>query len=155
MIAVDNCPLSIVENKGFKALIKTTSPHYNIPSRKTITRELEVKYYEMKNAFRDNIIAGTNHVLTCDIWTDIGNQSYLGITDHYLTGLERRNGCLGVFPLSERHTADYISQSLQDCLQSFNIETSDITAIVTDCGANMKKAAIDTFGASKHMSYPM
>ncbi|XP_011883972.1 PREDICTED: zinc finger BED domain-containing protein 1-like [Vollenhovia emeryi] len=152
MITTDNCPLSIVENKGFRALMKITAPHYNIPSRKTITKEVELKYHEMRNAFRDNLTASTNHTLTCDIWTDTGNQSYLGITDHYLTTeLEINNGCLGVFPLSERHTADYISRTLRDCLELFGLKTSDVTAIVTDCGANIKKAATDTFGVSKHI----
>ncbi|TGZ38549.1 Uncharacterized protein DBV15_12606 [Temnothorax longispinosus] len=152
MIAADNCPLSIVENRGFRALMKTTSPLYNIPSRKTITKDIELKYHQMKNAFRDNITATTTHTLTCDIWTDTSNQSYLGITDHYLTTeLEIKNGCLAVLPLSERHTADYISLNLRDCLESFGIKTSNVTAMVTDSGANIKKAAIDTFGASKHI----
>ncbi|XP_071574686.1 E3 SUMO-protein ligase ZBED1-like [Temnothorax nylanderi] len=152
MIAADNCPLSIVENRGFRALMKTTSPLYNIPSRKTITKEIELRYHQMKNAFRDNITAATTHTLTCDIWTDTSNQSYLGITDHYLTTeLEIKNGCLAVLPLNERHTADYISRNLRDCLESFGIKTSNVTAMVTDNGANIKKAAIDTFGASKHI----
>ncbi|XP_070159825.1 E3 SUMO-protein ligase ZBED1-like isoform X3 [Polyergus mexicanus] len=153
MIAADNCPLSTVENKGFRALMKTTAPLYKVPNRKSITKEIELRYHEMKNAFRKNLAVGTTHTLTCDIWTDTSNQSYLGITNHYLTPeLEIKNSCLGVLPLSERHTADYILRNLRDCLESFDIETSDVTAIVTDCGANIKKAAIDTFGASKHIS---
>lgn len=31
------------------------------------------------------------------------------------------------------------------------METCDVTGIITDCGANIKKAEIDTFGASKHI----
>lgn len=33
MIAIDKLPLSTVEAKGFKMLMKTTAPLYNIPSR--------------------------------------------------------------------------------------------------------------------------
>lgn len=36
----------------------------------------------------------------------------------------------------------------QDCFESFDIGPTDVTAIVTDSGANIKKAAIDIFGAS-------
>ncbi|GAB1865890.1 Zinc finger BED domain-containing protein 1-like [Camponotus japonicus] len=152
MIAADNCLLSTVENKGFRVLMKITAPLYKVLNRKSITKEIELKYHEMKNVFRKNLAAGTTHTLTCDIWTDTSNQSYLGITDHYLTTeLEIKNGCLGVLPLSERHTADYILRNLRDCLQSFGIETSHVTTIITDCGANIKKAVIDTFDASKHI----
>lgn len=48
MIAVDNAPLSTVENDGFKLLMKTAVPLYNLPSRKTITRLMAIKYEMLK-----------------------------------------------------------------------------------------------------------
>ncbi|XP_043285750.1 E3 SUMO-protein ligase ZBED1-like [Venturia canescens] len=152
MIAADHWPLSIVESRGFRALMKEVVPLYSIPSRKTITKTLELKYEQMRKVYRDRLALQTSITLTCDIWTDTANQSYLGITSHYLTKeLSFANSCLGVFPLHERHTANYISEKLESSLASFGIPLSKVTAIVTDRGTNIYKAAVDTFGASKHI----
>ncbi|XP_067210754.1 uncharacterized protein [Linepithema humile] len=44
MLATDHCPLSTVENEGFRTLMKTIAPRYKIPSRRTITRYMDDKY---------------------------------------------------------------------------------------------------------------
>lgn len=46
MIATDNCPLSTVENKEFRMLMKTMASFYKVP--KSITKEIELKYHEIK-----------------------------------------------------------------------------------------------------------
>lgn len=43
-IAKDNMPLSSVERKGFKNLMKVSVPLYKCPGRMAITRLLEGKY---------------------------------------------------------------------------------------------------------------
>ncbi|XP_029663016.1 uncharacterized protein LOC115235390 isoform X5 [Formica exsecta] len=55
MIAVDKLPLSTVEAKGFKVLMKATAPLYNIPSRKTITNMMGARYEMMKEQFKEKI----------------------------------------------------------------------------------------------------
>lgn len=132
--------------------MKEVVPLYSVPSRKKITKTLELKYGQMKKVFRDRLALQTSLTLTCDIWTDTANQSYLGITCHYLTKKPSfASSCLGVFPLNERHTANYISEQLESSLAAFGVPLSKVTAIVTDRGANIYKAAVDTFGASKHI----
>ncbi|KAG5339161.1 ZBED1 protein, partial [Acromyrmex charruanus] len=80
------------ENDGFNLLMKTVSLLYNLPSRKTITKMIKTRYDVLK-----------------DIWTDISNQSYLGITMHYQSmDLTMKSVCVGVFPLDAHHTAEYI-----------------------------------------------
>lgn len=44
MLATDYCPLSTVENEGFRNLMKTLAPRYKIPSRRSITRYMDDKY---------------------------------------------------------------------------------------------------------------
>lgn len=101
--------------------------------------------------FKCEIAQVTALTLTCDIWSDISNRGYLGITVHYLHDNKMNSGCLGVLPLEESHTAHYISDILMGGIQSFGINRETVTAIVTDNGANIKKATIDCFGASKHI----
>jgi len=40
-------PICIVEGKGFKLLIKTLAPRYNIPSRKSISRKININYEKL------------------------------------------------------------------------------------------------------------
>lgn len=44
MLAIENSPLSTVENEGFRTLMKTTAPRYKIPSKRTIARYMDDKY---------------------------------------------------------------------------------------------------------------
>lgn len=77
MIAKDNQPLSIVENKGFINLINVSSPNFKIPSRQDIARRLEGKYNSFPDLFKNELNKVKYVSLTMDIWTNIHTQSYL------------------------------------------------------------------------------
>jgi len=44
MIFKDNQPICIVEGKGFKLVIKTLAPLYNLPSKRSISRKIDIQY---------------------------------------------------------------------------------------------------------------
>ncbi|XP_066602495.1 E3 SUMO-protein ligase ZBED1-like, partial [Prorops nasuta] len=154
MILVDYCPINIVEKKGFRSLMKSVVPLYKVPSRKTITNLLDFTYEQKKERFIDNMSEVMNITLTCDIWSDISNKSYLSLTIHYLdtTKNEMKNGTLCASPLEESHTSDYLVEIIKANLDSFKICHERINTIITDNGANIKKAAILLFGPQKHLS---
>ncbi|EZA56605.1 Zinc finger BED domain-containing protein [Ooceraea biroi] len=151
MLAIDYHPLSTIENEGFRTLLKTIAPRFEIPSRRTIARYMNDKYQQLYDMFEREIAQITTLTLACDIWSDISNYGYLWITAHYLHNNKIKSGCLGLLPLEESHTAHYISEILMEEIQSFGINRETVTAIVTDNGANIKKATINCFGASKHI----
>lgn len=153
MIVKDNCPLSTVENVGFKQLMKGLAPLYEVPSRKTITSLLDAKYKVLKNKFINDIKHVSSFTLTCDIWTDISNKSYLGIRIHYLkSDITFAKSIIGVVLLEENHAAQYINDMLLATLDDFKIDRSKITAIVTDSAPNMINAVNYTFN-NKHIPY--
>lgn len=130
MIAVDKMPLSTVQNEGFKLLMKTVAPLYIVPSRKTVIRLIDVRYDVLKERFIATLKEIDSYSITCDNWTDVGNQSYLGVTIHYVTPqIEMKSGCVGVFPLSENHTSQYLGECLTSVIKDFNLELSKITAL--------------------------
>lgn len=152
MIAKDNLPLLTVENEGFIQLMKTVAPLYTLPSRKTITRLLDAKYEILKCKFIDNIQHISSFTITCDIWTDISNKSYLGLTIHYLkTETLLTKTTIGVIPLEKNHTSEYIQDELLSVLQVFKIDSSKIIAVVTDSAPNMVNAINSAFGVKKHI----
>lgn len=105
-----------------------------------------------KKNFKEDLKLGSTYTLTCEIWTDMSNQSYLGITVYYLRHeLVLTNATIGVFPLAQNHTANYIKETIISIIELFRIETNAITVLVTDSALNMIKAIIDGFDPGKHL----
>lgn len=153
MIAVDKMSLSTVQKEGFKLLMKTVAPLYTVPSRKTMTRLVDARYEILKERFVATIKEIDSYSLTCDNWTDVSNQSYLGVTIHYVTEqMEVKSGCVGVFPLSENHTSQYLGECLKSVIQDFGLKKSRIMAVVADSAANIKKAIRDYIGQNKYLA---
>jgi len=52
------------------------------------------------------------------MWTDVSVKSYVGVTVHYLDDkLKFVNTTIGVIPLNESHTGEYIGLSLMQLCQ--------------------------------------
>ncbi|XP_039286927.1 zinc finger BED domain-containing protein 4-like isoform X2 [Nilaparvata lugens] len=158
MICVDAEPLSIVEHKGFRRLIKTIAPLYKIPSRKTIRSAVSDKFSAISNLLKSELANIQNYSFTTDIWTDSQNRSYLSFTVHYCdlnSSYNEGNNCiekasLGLFDLHERHTSEYISSQFENIVQEWGINKGRTTAVVTDSAANIVKAVELCFG-KKHI----
>lgn len=153
MICKDAEPLSMVEHEGFRTLMNKIVPLYKIPSRQTLTTNMEARYKLMKAAFIEIIKTADYYCITCDNWTDCSNQSYMGITIHYTNknNSQIESGSLGCIPLYERHTSEYLQESLLNIFKNFNVDIDKITAIVTDGEAAIKKVGIDVVGRSRHI----
>jgi hypothetical protein len=113
---------------------------------------LDDKYDMITEVYRNLIDSVQNITLTTDAWTDILNsKSYLGVTMHFIQNLQLVSVVLDVHPLSERHTADYLRETITKIQKSWNISNSKVVCIVTDGGANIVKASNDLFGEIRHL----
>lgn len=54
--------------------------------------------------------------------------------------------------MDESHTAQYIGRTLVETLANWGLEKHNVVAVVTDSGANIKKAIINEYTAEKHIS---
>ncbi|XP_020283306.1 zinc finger BED domain-containing protein 4-like [Pseudomyrmex gracilis] len=152
MIVKDCQPLSIIENIGFKKVITTAAPYYEIPSRFTIKRKIESKFDVLSALFKEKLKSMMSCTLTTDIWTDtMQTRSFLGVTVHFGVGSELYSATLGVYDVQERHTGEYIADKLLETCSEWNIQKDQVTAVVTDSAANMIKAVTIAFGANKHI----
>ncbi|XP_066585542.1 E3 SUMO-protein ligase ZBED1-like [Prorops nasuta] len=153
MICKDNLPFQTVEKQGFKRFVKALCPLYKIPCRSTITTLIEEKYEVLSEIIKLQLHTTEHLSLTTDIWTDPLNiKSFLGLTSHYICDNKLKSVALGVTELKERHTAEYIEMWLLNTVDEWKICIDSIVAIVSDNGANIKKAVKDAFGESKHLS---
>lgn len=155
MTCVDSQPLSIVEHKGFRKLMKTVAPPlYTIPSRKTLRSANLDRYNFVSAVFKSELANVRSYTFTTDIWTDSQNRSFLSfITIHYFnvtcdSYIEK--GTLGLFDLHERHTAAYIAEQFRKICIEWDIDEEKIVAVVSDSAANIVKGVEVAFG-KKHI----
>nr|CAI5842006.1 unnamed protein product [Callosobruchus analis]CAI5856383.1 unnamed protein product [Callosobruchus analis] len=151
LIYRDNLPFSVVEGEGFGKLIKLLAPLYKIPCRKTITDIIDGKYEEKKAIVIKKLQSVTNICVTIDEWKDLQMKSYLGVTVHYIQNFKIVSFNIACEPLSESHTAEYLSTTIKNICEKWEIPDEKIVSVTTDNGANIVKAIELTFGRAKHV----
>lgn len=67
------------------------------------------------------------------------------MTAHFISEAKIQSVMLGVTPLEERHTANYLCEWLLNTCTQWRIATEKVVAVVTDNGANILKAVTDNF----------
>lgn len=94
-----------------------------------------------------------NISLTTDILTEtMTTKSFLGITIHFINGIELQSLALGVMDaLDQWQNSVYIVEQLTSFLNNWNISIDKINTVVMDTAANMTKAIYDLFGYNKHI----
>ncbi|XP_057705119.1 E3 SUMO-protein ligase ZBED1-like [Corythoichthys intestinalis] len=142
MIIADMRPLSIVEDEGFKAMVSTFNPKYELPSRTFFTKQMEKKYDFIKAKMTQALRETDNLALTTDIWTSISTEAYIGVTCHYIgKNWNMVSHSLTTMPLEERHTASNIAEWIEEVIAKFDIPAKKIKAVVHDNAANVIAAA--------------
>lgn len=138
----DMQPFTIIEDRGFRELVKFAFPNYVIPTRKYFANNLLPGQYEaVKISTKSTIDEDAKTIcLTTDIWTSRNNDSYLAITGHYIDkNFVLQSVLLECKVLEKRHTAINLADELQNVVQDWNV-ADRILLIVSDSGANIKSA---------------
>lgn len=132
-------PLSTVEKPAFKALVECASGK-SVMCRTTLTKQLNSRYESMINSLIENITTISHICTTADIWS-VNNQSYMGVTGHWIDGsLVRHSVALACRRMVGSHTYDKIAEVISEVHASFGIEISKLTHTVTDGASNFRKA---------------
>jgi zinc finger BED domain-containing protein 1 (E3 SUMO-protein ligase ZBED1) len=141
VVCKEGLPFRLVESKSFKAFVGELDPRYAVPTRKELSTHLLSETYDATKALIKADIAVAKAVaLTTDMWTSSANQSYMGVTAHWLTDeFKSQNKCLAVRPAPGSHTAEFIAAEFASVLQEWALNDRAVH-VVTDNGANVKKA---------------
>lgn len=133
-------PFTIVEDVGFKSLIRYLEPDYKLPSRYMLsTTFLDSKCAAVESKLKDELKNAAHISLTTDGWTARTKASYQAVTAHYLINWELKSALLGCFECQERHTGEYIKNEISGLLSKWNIKEK-VFACVTDNAPNMISA---------------
>ena len=130
MMFVDLRPFSIVEDEGFRQVLKTSEPRYTVPSRTTFrTKVLPALYEECASkvkcaikSYHEQYGSNTLYSVTTDGWTSSSNILYLSYTLHIPgEGCEITSFGLGTVELPNKHTAQNLRSHLISTLQEWEI----------------------------------
>ena len=142
MMISDFQPFSIVEDEGFRHLIRTLDRRYQLPSRKHFSEKVIPQMYaELRVRVGAIVKSATCLALTTDGWTSRAGDSYLSVTAHFIDdSYKRQLVVLDTFPFCERHTAHNLLSSILTILDAWEIEKNRITCFVKDNAANITAA---------------
>lgn len=117
----------MVEDKGFRDMISTFNPKYNLPSRTYFTQLMEKKHRDITEKLKAVLKQTECVALTTDIWTSVATEAYLGVTCHFLgEDWEMKSLSLTTMPLEERHTAANIADWLEETTAKFKGHTLNL-----------------------------
>lgn len=110
MVESCNLPFQFVESDGFRSLMKVIQPRYVVPFRNTLKKRLLEQYDVLFQIMKHKIANIPALCLTTDIWTcSYTNESYLGITVHYIVKEQHKmqSLVLATEVLNSAHTCMY------------------------------------------------
>ncbi|XP_076738395.1 uncharacterized protein LOC143416757 [Maylandia zebra] len=123
MLVTDMRLLSMVDDQGFKEMIKQFNPDYHgnyLPGRSHFTKLMEKKYDATFKKVKQTLggVKGF-FTLTADIWTSHA-EAYLGVSCHFLSeDWKMKSFILYTMPLEERHTGANIVTWMEEVLTKF------------------------------------
>ncbi|KAK2646797.1 hypothetical protein Ddye_021992 [Dipteronia dyeriana] len=83
MLILDELPFRFFENQGFRKFCFTMNPRFDVPSRRTIVRDLYKLYVEERIKLKKYFKSSQVRVcLTTDTWSSI--QNYMVVTAHFI-----------------------------------------------------------------------
>ena len=140
-IIFDTQPLNITQSEFFQKFIKELDPAFDIPNVKLIKQTIQNAYNHthplIQKFIEDNAISVN---LTTDMWTGRNRLGFLGVTCSFLDkNFTIHEIILTIEHIRYPHTAQNISDALFVILDEWSLRDKT-NVIVTDNGANMKKA---------------
>lgn len=139
MVAVDGQPWTVVEDIGFRRLLETIAPHYEVKSEWFYRNKLPDLYLRVRSVVKELVAKLDSVAITTDIWTDKGI-ALLSLTVHGVdSSFNRFETVLAACVLEEAHTATKIAESLSQSLGDWGL-CDKVLAAVTDHARNMENA---------------
>jgi tRNA (cytidine32/guanosine34-2'-O)-methyltransferase len=161
MLAKDMCPISTVNDPGFKALMKTMDKRYVLPSRKHFSRAaLPALYDKCRAEVEKDISTAEYFATTTDLWSSRTMEPYISLTVHYIDAdFTMKTKCLQTAFFPDDHTGVNIADGLKQAMAAWDLKEENHVCITTDNASNVKLAAeingwlrLQCFGHRLHLA---
>lgn len=144
-IVQDLQPLSVVENRGFCALVRCLDQRVILPCRSTITNRLLPKIYEeVKAGLLKQLALVKNVCLTTYLWSSKSKSSFMTFTVHFMNEkFEIMSKALLTVNVPENHTSVNLKIRIGNVIEEWSL-TGKVSYIITDNAVNIVKAVNDS-----------
>ncbi|XP_022910339.2 E3 SUMO-protein ligase ZBED1-like [Onthophagus taurus] len=154
MICIDSLPVSFVENRGFKNLLKFICPTYKTPTAKTIQIRVDALYEIQKQSLIKELKDVPHIAITTDCWTSRATESYISLTCHYINqNWVQVSRNITTESMEDRHTALNLQNKINNIINEWEINDKCV-AIVHDNAANIvsatKEMSVDAITCYAH-----
>ncbi|XP_041834649.1 zinc finger BED domain-containing protein 4-like [Melanotaenia boesemani] len=147
-IAMDLRPYSVVENAGFRHMLKVIEPRYEVPTQPHFSQKIIPSLYEKtKSAIIQELSKACAVALTTDGWTSRANESYLTVTAHHINSeWSMVSYVLQTRPIYEQHTSANLAEMLKETVQEWKLERPGTKITVTTDNARNIVSAVSESG---------
>jgi len=142
-IALDDQPIAVVENTGFRRLLELLEPRYALPSRHYISDTALPELYNKVHDHLRGLLSDVSAIgFTTDIWSsDVCPMSLLSLTAHWIDStFDLKRAVLHAHQFRGSHTAEHVKQAIEEMLNTWGIDKQQVHVILRDNARNMKKA---------------
>ena len=139
MVTESLLPVSFVEQPSFKRLMNVCQPGVALPTRYSITTDLEKSREKSIAAVKEAMSKIEWISTTTDYWS-AHRRSYLGVTAHWINpdNFKRESAALACRRLTVSHTYQLLAEQLKSVHSDYGIN-SKVTKTTTDNGSNFVK----------------
>ncbi|CAI5678562.1 zinc finger BED domain-containing protein 4-like [Oreochromis niloticus] len=149
-VVLDDQPLSVVENDGFRRLIEHLEPRYMLPNRHFISEEaIPGKYKQVRKFISESLEMIPTLSMTTDIWSsDVCPLSLLSLTVHWIdSSFTMQKAVLQAKEFRGSHTGESIAAAMEEMLNAWEIPKNKVHVVLRDNASNIKKA-MDRLGVA-------
>ncbi|XP_071845427.1 E3 SUMO-protein ligase ZBED1-like [Apostichopus japonicus] len=142
-LAKDLLPIYSVEKRGFKEMIRTFDPRYELPSRKYFTQTAIPKLYnKTKEAIKEELGKEVDFFsATSDLWSSRRMEPYMSLTAHYIdSNWKLQSRCLETIFVPQDHIALNLAEVFKEVLSDWDLPTTKLVAITTHNAGNIVNA---------------
>ena len=136
-------PFEVLDNEGAQEFIDEVNSKFTVKTATTFRRQkLPILYEKVKEELQKKFdkdfpeLSGVS--FTTDIWTSRNNDSYIGLTLHYINSeFELIRFLIACTPFTGRHTGEAIAVNLDSFISELNLKEDVHRACVNDNGSNV------------------
>lgn len=140
MFIMDFQPFSLVEDQGFRRLIRVLEPRYELPCRKHFSTTVLPRIFSETSAQIQHKINTEASYIACttDLWESAADESYISFTIHYIDDhFKRVNILLATPEFPWEHSGANIAETIIDIITKWNMSSEKVTCVVHDNARNM------------------
>lgn len=141
-IAKDRMPLNIVSKPGFQHLLSKFNPKYDLPSKNYFSRvAIPSLYADVRKVVERELKSADCFAATVETWTCRSNEMYVTCGVQFVdSDWMLKTHCLQTQYLPDEHTGQSLKCALEDVLEEWGLDTTNLVAVTTDNGPAVKHA---------------